>query len=407
MRTNLRGTIGRLGLPAALTCCLMIGIGCGSKDTEAPAVPPATVARPIEKVVVEWDDFPSRFESPQFANIAARVGGIVEQAPFTEGSLVKKGDLLFVIDERPFVADLKSKDADTARAEALLAQADARARRYETLKGTRAISAEDYDEVRATLSQARANVAVAQASRDVARLNLEWTKVLAPITGRVSKKYVTEGNLVAGGNAQGSVLTTITSIDPLYVSATIPERAFLNYQKLGETTPGAGQPEVPCLVRLENEKDFARQGILNFFDNKVDPSTGTVEIRCTLSNTDGRLVPGLFAHIRIPASKPYSTLLVPDVAIGTDQASRFVLTIGPDNMVTRKGIELGATFGSFRAVINGISKDDRLILTGLQQLRPGTKVEPKETPLPEESLQPFLAKSEPQLGAKAPDSGQG
>lgn len=385
------------GLTALQIIALAIS-GCGSKDAAQVPTPRALVGKVLERRVVAWDKYPARLESPQFATVSARVGGIVERAPFAEGALVTKGDVLFVIDDRPFAAEFKSKEADVARAVALASQAEARFKRYESLKGSRAISAEDYDEALAAFSQAKANVSVAIAARDVAKLNLEWTKVIAPISGRVSKKYVTEGNLVTGGTAQATQLTSIASLDPLYVSASVPERSFLKYRDLLRTTPSPAT-DIPCSVRLENERDFNRQGVLNFFDNRVAPDTGTVDIRCTLPNGDGQLLPGLFVEIRIPGSAAYSTLLVPDTSIGNDQSSQFVLTVAEDTTIARKSVSLGERFGSFREVKSGITKDDRVVLTGLQQLRPGVKVSVEEGPVVEDSIQPFLADSMP--GSKA------
>ncbi len=370
---------------------------CGSSEPAGPPPPNATYAQPIVSRVRELDEYPGRLESPQFATVSARVSGIIERAPFQEGALVSKGDVLFEIDTRPFLADKKSKEADLSRAHAQLAQADAQMKRYNLLQGTKAISAQDFDQALAAQRQAKADVAVAEAALDVAALNLEWTKVIAPISGRVSKKLITEGNLVNGVTGLGIALTTITSVDPIYCSVTIPERALSRYRS---PTPGAQadarSPQIPCAIQLENENTYHHEGYIDFLDNRVNPGTGTVELRCRIPNADGALTPGLFSRLRIPGSAPYETVLIPDTAIGTDQNSRFVLVINKEDTVETRQVMLGALLGKLRAIKQGLSKDDRIILTGTQQLRPGTKVTPQSVNIPTDSLTPFLVGSEQQ-----------
>ena len=336
--------------------------------------------------------------------LSARVSGVITQASFPEGSRVEAGDLLFVIDERPFQAELQSREADVLSAQAALAQAQSRFNRYEPLRGTNAISAENYDQAVATLLQSKARLASAQAARDIAKLNLEWTHVTAPIAGRVSKRLVTEGNLVTGGTGQATILTTITSIDPMYAYFNVPEGAFLRYKALIREKGSQNSELLPCAVQLENEKSFDRKGEINFIDNRVDRNTGTVEMRCSLPNPDGTLASGLFARMRVPGSAPHQTLLIPDIAIGTDQNTRFVLTVDANNTIERKTIEPGRLFGALRSIPQGLEAGDRVVVQGLQQLRKGTKVEPKESPTPPESiaaLTPFLASDDSGAGSSA------
>ena len=378
-----------------LTATAVLASGCGKQQPPPPPLPPALFSLPLSRTVVDWDEFSGRLESPQVVTLSARVSGVVTQASFAEGSLVKAGDLLFVIDERPYQAELQSKEADILSSQAQLSQAQARFNRYEGLKGSSAISAETYDQAVATLLQAKARLASAQAARDIAKLNLEWTHVQAPITGRISKRLITEGNLVTGGTAQATTLTTITSVNPMYAYFNVPESSFVRYKLLIKERKNSNLPELlPCAVQLEQEKSFDRQGEINFIDNRVDRNTGTVEMRCSVPNQDGTLASGLFARTRVPGSEPYQALLIPDAAIGTDQNTRFVLTVDPDNTIERKTVERGRLFGTLRAIPSGLEPGDRVVIQGLQQLRKGTKVEPKETSIgeaPVAALAPFLA----------------
>lgn len=378
-----------LARTAGLVCSLVIAfsfVGCG--DSKLPlTMPKASFSKPVIREVVEWDEYPGRLQSPQTVTLSARVTGVIEKAPFQEGSIVNSGDVLFIIDERPFRAELQSKEADVLSAQAQLTQAQANFKRYETLKGTKAIATGDYDQVLATLQQARARIALAEAARDIAKLNLEWTKVTSPISGRVSKKFVTEGNLVAGGSGQSTPLTSINSVDPMYCNIDAPERALLRYKTIfNEGKASGSQGQLPCSIRLENEQQYAHNGVINFFDNRVIPSTGTVEMRCSIPNGDGFLAPGLFARMRVLGSAAYEAVLIPDAAIGTDQNARFVLLVSNDNAIVRQSVELGALFGSLRSITKGVKADDRVVISGFHLLRPGTKVTPEEVPISAEAL---------------------
>lgn len=373
--------IGFLGLVGVLVLASLVWAmaGCGGSRGQPPPAPPASFVKPLAQQVMEWDEYSGRLESPEVVNLSARVSGIITQASFLEGSLIKAGDLLFVIDERPFKAAAQSAEADVLSARAQLAQAQARFKRYEGLKGTKAISDEDYDDAAATLQQATAKIAGSEAARDIAKLNLEWTRVRAPIAGRISRKLVTEGNLVTGGTGQATPLTIITSVDPMYCYINAPERALLKYKSLTESRKAAGQGErLPCSVQLENEKTYTHSGEINFVDNRIDSGTGTVEMRCSIPNANGFLSSGLFSRMRVLGSEPYLALLIPDSAVSTDQSSRFLLTVGDDDKVVRKSIELGPLFGNLRNVSKGLEQGDRVIIDGLQQLRVGAKVTPQE-----------------------------
>jgi RND family efflux transporter MFP subunit len=342
---------------------------------------------PLRHEVVEWKEYPGRLAAPQTVTVSARVSGIIESAPFPEGALVQSGDELFIIDERPFRAEYQAKVADLSAAEAQLSKAQAHFKRYEQLKGSKAISAEDYDQALANLEQARANIEIAQAAVEIAKLNLEWTRVLAPITGLVSRKYVTEGNLITGGAGQATPLTSITSIDPMHAYVNAPEHYLFTYRKiLAALGLDAGQ-KLPCSAAVGQEDDFSYNGVIDFVDNQVNAETGTVEVRCAIPNAQRILSAGLFTRLRIPGSAPYKALLIPETAVGSDQASRFVLVVGADGKVQHKAVELGALFGTLRAVTSGLSPEDRVVVTGLQQLRPGTEVTVVPQAIPQEAIQ--------------------
>lgn len=375
---------------AGLLALSFVGIGCGKKEEPPKPLATVNVGHAVQREVLQWDEYPGVLASPQFANVSAQVSGILERAPFDEGAVVQKGDVLFIIDERPFVAEMKSKEADIARAEAQLAQAEATYQRYKPLKQSRAISAQDFDAAVAAMRTAKASVGVAMAARDVAKLSLDWTRVTAPISGRVGRKLVTEGNLIAGGLGQATTLTTITSIDPLYAYASVPERTFLQNREFSRSkTNEIAKRSTPCLIQLENSSGVRREGVVDFLDNKIDANTGTVEMRCRIPNADGALLPGLYARLRIPAGEAYRAILVPEGSIGADQTSRFILTVNKDNVIERKTLELGARFGSFRAVKSGVTLEDRIVTAGVQQARPGAKVEVKETPIATKALDAF------------------
>lgn len=370
-----------------ISSLLLAPLAC--KKPEAPTPPPApvTFASPIEEDVVEWDEFSGHLESPQTVNVAARVSGVIIQAPFVEGATVKQGDLLFEIDPRPYQAELAAKDADVARAQAQFAQAQAHYHRYEKIKGTRAISDEDYDQALASLQSAQAQIASARAAQQTAKLNLEWTKVTAPIPGKVSKKFVTEGNLVNGGAGQATQLTVINSVDPLFCYVNVPENRFLQYQVLGKARRDAGQSsDLPCSAQLEGEKTWSHPGRIDFIDTQIDRRTGTIQIRGVLNNSSGDLASGLFARLRVLASAPYKAILVPDIAVSTDQNTKYVLLLKDDQTVEMRGIKIGKLFGKLRAVTDGLKPGDKVIINGMQLAKPGSKVNPTQSAIAEEQI---------------------
>ncbi len=314
-------------------------------------------------------------QAPEKANVAARVSGLIMAMPFEEGAIVKRGDLLAVIDDRPFKAELDSKRADQQKAESALAIANITLGRLTALRQKNAVSQQDVDNGKAASEQAAAVLAGAKAAIESARLNLEWCRVLSPIDGRVSYKMVTVGNLVNGGAGQATLVTTVESVSPVYCYVNVDEHSVLKYEKLADERRllSARGGKVPCYVELGNETGFPHEGVIDFVDNHVDPATGTMRIRGVLKNRSGKLVPGLYARMKVPGSGRYRALLVPDAAVGNDQSQRNVLVVDKDNKVGIRPVKLGALFGRLRSIVFGISAEDRIVTNGQMHARPGSR----------------------------------
>jgi RND family efflux transporter MFP subunit len=378
-------TTARSGAIVLAVCMALDLGGCKPKQpaVESPPPPAVTVALPVQQDVIEWDAYTGYLESPQSVNVSARVSGMIVDSPFLEGAVVRKGQLLFVIDERPFKADLDSKLADQERAEAQLAIAVLNFSRLEQAIKSNAVSRQDYDNAKAASEQAKAVLAAARAAVDSSRLNVEWCQVTSPIDGRVSSKIVTVGNLVNGGAGQATVLTTVLSIDPMYCYIDLDERSVLKYQKLAAEKRLANlrTGQLPCVAQLANETGFPHAGTLDFADNRVDMATGTMRARGVLPNPSGQLTPGFYVSVRLHGSGRYRALLVPDIAIGSDQDQRNVLVVNKDDVVEARAVRLGALFGNLRAITSGLDADERVVTNGQMRAHPGTKVAPTEVPI--------------------------
>jgi RND family efflux transporter MFP subunit len=336
---------------------------------------------PVKQMVTDSDDFPGRLQSPETTNVQARVSGVVTETPFKEGALAHQGDVLFVIDDRPFKADLDNKKATVAKDAAQVDLTKAQLDRSQRLLQTKVVDQQDYDIADANYKQALAQLDADKAAQETSQLNLEWTRVRAPITGLVSKINVTVGNQITGGAGNGTALTTLVSVDPLYCYAPMPERTLLKYldyaKKQGMSVRDA---HIPCSVQLENETGFPHKGYIDFIDNTVDPDTGTIQVRGVFQNPDDFLVPGLFARMRIEGSAPYAALLVPDEAVQTLQNEHYLLVVEGDGTVRSKTVQLGALFGTMRVIDQGIESTDRVIINGLQRAIPGSVVNVEEAP---------------------------
>ncbi|PYJ55557.1 MAG: efflux transporter periplasmic adaptor subunit [Verrucomicrobia bacterium] len=375
MKTN------RLLAIAALTFGLLVA-GCGKHASKTASPPPVvSVVQPIAREVVEWDDYIGRLESPETVELRARVSGYLDKVHFKEGKEIKKGDLLFTIDPRPYQAEFDRADAEHQRAESQADLAKSDAERAKNLIATKAISKEDFDTKTKTYTSALAAVKSARAAMDSARLNLEFTEIHAPIGGRISRALVTEGNLVSGGvsGAGATLLTTIVSLDPLYLYGDADERAILKYRRLSKegTRVSARDKEIPAEMELADETGFPHKGYMDFVDNRVDPNTGTLRARGVFTNADHSLSPGLFARIRIPGSGKYPALLLPDRALGSDQAQKFVYVVNVEKKVEFRPVKIGPMIDGLRVVKEGLKPSEQVIVEGLLRVRPGVVVEAK------------------------------
>lgn len=375
---------------AALAVFTFLVCGCRGGGGP-PQRPPATVTvmHPLQKDVTDWEDFAGRLQSPESTNIQARVSGLITDTPFKEGALVHQGDVLFVINDRPFKADLDNKKATVSRDAAQVDLTKAQLARSLRLLQTHVVDQQDYDIAEANYLQAQAQLEADKAAQEASALNLEWTRVVAPITGLVSKINVTVGNLVTGGVGNGTLLTTLVSVDPLYCYVPVPERTLLKFQiyarKNQETVRDA---KVPCAIQLENENDFPHKGMVDFINNSVDPNTGTIQVRGVFKNPDEFLTPGLFARMRLEGSGPYKALLVPDLAVGTDQNEHYLLVVNGEDTVESRKVQLGRLFGDMRVIEDGVTPSDRVIIDGLQMALPGSKVNVQESSASETSPSP-------------------
>lgn len=376
---------------AVAVAILPLIMGCREKKS-VPSPPPSsvTVALPIKQTVVEWDEFTGHIDAVETVDVRARVGGLVVSTPFTEGSLVEKDALLVEIDSRPYKAEYDSRVASHKRAGAQVDLAKIQYNRVKELMPQQSASQIEFDTAEATLRAAEADMAAAAAAMESARLNVEWCKVVAPISGRISRKYATTGNLVTSG-AQGTLLTTITSIDPIYCYTDADERSVLKYQRLAQEGKriSARDTEIPCYMQLADEAGFPHAGVIDFVDNRLDPQTGTIRARGVFRNPNGQLVPGFFARLRVPGSGNYETLLVPDSAVMSNQNQKMLLVAGKGDIVEARPVQVGAVFGDLRSITSGITTSDRVIINGLMQARPGTKVVVTEIRLSADSAVPF------------------
>ncbi len=358
--------------------------GCRSAQPPPPAPPSVTVAHPLVQSVVEWDEYTARLSAIQSVDVRARVGGYLQSIHFADGAIVSAGDLLFVIDPRPYEAVLNRARADQTLAEARLDLAQKDLARAEFLVKSRAISQEEADTRAAAVRQALASVAGARAAVEAAALDVEFTRVTAPIGGRVSRHLVTEGNLIVGGATAATLLTTIVSLDPIYAYFEVDEQAYLKYSRLNLSgqRPSSREVQNPVQIGVADEPDFPHHGWMDFVDNQIDPATGTLQGRALLPNHDLLFSPGQFVRLRLAGSGRYEAVLVPDEAIGTDQAQRFVWVIDGENRAQYRKVELGPLYEGRRIVRKGLDGTDRIVVSGLQRVRPNIVVAPEEQPLP-------------------------
>lgn len=361
---------------AALTLVVISACGRTPEATVAPAAAKVNVAKVIEQPVNEWDEVTARLESPETVQVRPRVSGQIDSVAFTDGALVKKGDLLFQIDPRPFEAEVHRLEAQLQQSRAAAQRSTNEAQRGERLRTNNAISAELADSRTTTAQESKAAVAAIQAQLDLARLNLSFTRVTAPITGRVSRAEITAGNIVT---ADQTILTSLVSTDKVYAYFDADERVFLKYNQLARD--GKRGATTPVYMGLSNEAENPHLGQMNFVDNQVNPRTGTIRGRAVFDNSKGEYTPGLYARLKLVGSGTYSAMLIKDEAVGTDLGKKFVLVVDKDNKAIYRSVDLGPKLEGLRIVRSGLSKDDRIVVTGLQRVRPGSPVDPQDTPM--------------------------
>lgn len=374
-------------LSAVLFASLCLGLaGCARNGPEtAPAAPPTvSVSYPVERDVTDYVDFTGRTAAVDSVEVRARVFGYLDKVNFKEGTLVKKGDVLFEIDPRTYEAVLKQAEGNLEATEARLKRLDADLTRTRDLINQKAASRADLDKVVGDRGEAAASITALKAAVEQAKLDLGFTKVLAPIDGRVSRYLVTVGNLIQSGQSGGAALTTIVSVDPIYVYVDVDERTVQYVRKLIREgkAKSARDADLPIMLGLANDVGYPHRGVLNFVDNQVNPKTGTLRVRGVFHNKDEVLSAGYFARVRVPIGFPHHSLLISERAIDTDQGQKIVYVVDKDNKVAARPVQLGALHDGLRVVDEGLTPGDQVIVVGLQQVRPGLIVEPKLVDMP-------------------------
>ena len=363
---------------------VLAGLLAGCEEKQAPqaaaAAPPVTVAQPVKRTVTDWDEFTGRFDAVEQVQVRPRVGGFITAVEFRDGTFVSTGDLLYLIDARPFEAVATQADGQLSDARAKVELAKRELDRALTLQQSQNVADNIVDQRRQALQAARAAETQAEGVLKAAQLNVEFTHVTAPISGRVSRHLVDVGNLVQGSEGNSTLLTSIVTLDPIYIYFDIDEATYLKYNRLwfeGKRPSSRDTPN-PVEVTLTGETKPSRNGTINFLDNQLDVSTGTLRGRAVIPNTDLSILPGQFGRVRLIASAPYEALLVPDAAIATDQARKIVFVVKDDNTVEARPVTLGPLDDGLRVIREGLKPEDRVIVDGLQRARVGAKVTPRD-----------------------------
>lgn len=358
---------------------------CSRTAAQAPAPPPpqVTAAEVISRDLTEWDEFTGRLEAVNTVAVRPRVSGYVAAVRFDEGAIVSRGDLLFVIDARPFQAEVDRLRAEMLRARATIQRATSELQRAERLTAENAIAHEELDRRSAFAQESAAQAAAIEASLRAAELNLEFTRVTAPISGRVGRAIVTEGNLVSTGPGEATLLTTVVSLDPIYASFDADEQTFLRYGELARAgkRASARQAGLPIQMALAGDDAFPREGKMDFLDNQMDPTTGTIGARAVFRNGDLSLTPGLFVRVRLPGTARYRGLLIQDRAVGTDLDKRFVFVVTAAKEIEHRVVTLGPLVDGLRLVRSGLNPGEVVVVNGLQRVRPGVKVNVTAVPM--------------------------
>jgi RND family efflux transporter MFP subunit len=375
----------KIGPAPMLLACLIAGAGCGRETkVSAPPPPEVSISQPVEESVQETLEFTGRTSAIESVEVRARVTGYITKVAFTAGALVNAGDLLFQIDPREYEATVLRSEGEVATLRAQLARAESEVGRNQTLRPSGAASARELERAIAERGSAEGELKAKLAQLELAKLDVEFSRVTAPITGRVSKAEITEGNLVVVGASGGPLLTTVVSLDPIYVNFDADERALVRVKRANIARDGAATPEnvraakTPVLVALADENEFGHEGRIEFVDNQIDPSTGTIHVRGVLPNADRLLTPGQFVRVRVPIGEAKPGVLVTDRAIGTDQDRKYVLVVNDKNVVEYRPVKLGPLHGGLRALAEGVAPGEWVIVNGIQRVRPGRTVTPQK-----------------------------
>jgi RND family efflux transporter MFP subunit len=369
----------------AITTC-MLTLGCQGEAPVVASVPPpaVSVAAPLQREVVDFDEYTGRIVAVEEVEVRARVRGYLVKINFTEGVEVKEGDILFEIDPRPFQAELDAAKGQVAQWEAKLARAEADVARNERLLPKGAASQKDLDSAIADRGEARAAIQSSQAAVERAALDVEFAKVTAPISGRVGRASVTKGNLVNASAGEATLLTKIVSYNPIYVYFDIDERALVQYQQAARKRAGGNErlqnvreAKIPVQIGLAAESGFPHEGVVDFANNQVNSQTGTIQVRGVFANANRSFTPGLFARVRVPVGDQYQAVMVPERAIGTDQGQKYLLAVNDKNVVEYRAVTLGRLHDSLRVIQEGLKPSDLIIVNGIQRARPGLTVTPQ------------------------------
>lgn len=371
-------------LPKLAALSAAVALSAGPALAQMPGGPPpqVTVARPIVKQITEYDDFAGRYEAVDGVEVRARVSGYLERVAFRDGAMVRKGDLLFVIDKRPYRATLDQNEAAVVSAQARVSFAESDLERAESLRKTGNIAEQLLDQRRQNFLTAKADLDRANAALREAQLNHEFTEIRSPINGRIGRKLVSEGNLVS---ANQTLLASIVSLDPIHFYFDVDERSFLAYARASSLANRPLGPEagIEVLVGVTDERNPTRKARLDFVDNRIDQGTGTIRGRAVVPNADLFLTPGLFGMVRVPGSAPYQGVLVPDEALATDQDRRIVWVVADDGTVSSRVVRPGPRIDGYRVIRDGLKGDEAVVIGGLQRIRPGVKVAPEVKDLPQ------------------------
>jgi len=356
---------------------------CGEqKQAGGPPPPAVTVAQPVKRTVFDFDEYVGRFTAVNSVEVRARVSGYLDSVDFKDGQNVKQGDLLFTIDKRPFQNSVNQARATLTQARSNLAFTEADFQRGQQLVQDKTITSQVFEQRSQAYRNAQAAVAGAEAAVKQAELDLEFTELRAPIDGRIGDRRVSPGNLVTGGSGgTTTLLATIVSTDPIHFEFTFDEASYLRYERLarqGQEDVTSRNAGVEVALKLIDEKDYTHKGRMDFIDNVIDRATGTIRGRAVMSNPNGVFTPGMFARVRVPASSPYEGLLVPDVAIGSEQIRKYILVVDDTGTTRQKYVTLGQLVGDLRVIKEGVAANDRVVVNGLARVRPGQKVNAQE-----------------------------